>query len=105
MIKKWQLSLIILENQIREDREGWNDLKVHFVLFVLGILLCPTVKLFVRHSFLHLMENIDSIKKMNLVELVLPYLLCMESKSLRPTNKVVFQLLLVFYGNVLCPYI
>ena len=32
------------------------------------------MKLFVKHSFLHLVENIDSIKKMNWVEFVLSYL-------------------------------
>ena len=72
--KKGQLPLVMLENQIREDKECGNDFKVHFVLFVLGALLCPTMKLFVKHSFLHLVENIDSIKKMNWVEFVLSYL-------------------------------
>ena len=43
----------MLENQIREDKECGNDFKVHFVLFVLGALLCPTMKLFVKRSFLH----------------------------------------------------
>ena len=41
------LSLVVLENQIREDREGGNDFKVRFLLLVLSVLLCPTMKLFV----------------------------------------------------------
>ncbi|KAL6335436.1 hypothetical protein AAG906_029679 [Vitis piasezkii] len=69
-----RLPLVMLENQIREDKEGGNDFKVRFVLFVLGALLCPTMKLFVKRSFLHLGEDIDSIKKMNWVEFVLSYL-------------------------------
>ena len=73
--KKGQLSLVMLENQIREDKEGRNDLKVCFVLFVLGALLCPTMKLFVKRSFLHLVEDIDSIKKMNWAEFVFSYLM------------------------------
>ena len=64
----------MLENQIREDKEGGNDFKVRFVLFVLGALLYPTMKLSVKRSFLHLVEDIDSIKKMNWVEFVLSYL-------------------------------
>ena len=64
----------MLENQIRENKEDGNDFKGCFVLFVLGALLCLTMKLFVKHSFLHLMEDIDSIKKMNWAELVLSYL-------------------------------
>ena len=39
--KKGWLSLVMLENQIREDKEGGNVFKVRFVLFVLGALLCP----------------------------------------------------------------
>ena len=72
--KKGQLSLVMLENQIREDKEGGNNFKVHFVLFVLGALLCPTMKLFMKRSFLHLVEDIDSIKKMNWAQFVLSYL-------------------------------
>ena len=72
--KKGRLPLVMLENQIREDKEGGNDFKVRFVLFVLGALLCPTMKLFVNRSFLHIVEDIDSIKKMNWAEFVLSYL-------------------------------
>ena len=41
--KKGWLPLVMFENQIREDREGENDFKVRFVLFVLGALLCPVI--------------------------------------------------------------
>ena len=47
VIKNELLSLVVLENQIREDREGGNDFKVRFLLLVLSVLLCPTMKLFV----------------------------------------------------------
>ena len=49
--KKGRLPLCMLEDQIREDREGGDEFKIHFVLFVLGALLCPTMKLFVRRFF------------------------------------------------------
>ena len=64
----------MLENQIRKHKQGGNNFKVCFVLFVLGALLCPAMKLFVKRFFLYLVEDIDSIKKMNLVEFVLSYL-------------------------------
>eukprot|EP00261_Vitis_vinifera_P032593 XP_019073836.1 PREDICTED: uncharacterized protein LOC104878272 [Vitis vinifera] len=73
--KNGRLPLVMLENQIREDKEGGNDFKVRFVLFVLGALLCPTMKLFVKRSFLHLVKDINSIKKMNWAEFVLSYLM------------------------------
>ena len=57
-----------------ENRESGNDFQVHFILFVLGELLCPTMKLFVKCSFLYLVEDIGSIKKMNWAELMLFYL-------------------------------
>ena len=72
--KNGRLPLVMLENQIMEDKEGGNNFKVRFVLFVLGALLCPTMKLFVNRSFLHLVEDIDTIKKMNWAEFVLSYL-------------------------------
>ena len=56
---------MMLENKIRDGKEGQNDFKVHFVLCVLGTLLCPTMKLFVKRFFLHLVEDINLIKKMN----------------------------------------
>ena len=65
VIKKGRLSLMMLENQIRDGKEGQNDFKVHFVLCVLGTLLCPTMKLFVKCFFVHLVEDINLIKKMN----------------------------------------
>ena len=55
----------MLEDQIREDREGGDEFKICFVLFVLGALLCPTMKLFVRRYFLHILEDTVAIKKMN----------------------------------------
>ena len=72
--KKRRLPLVMLENEIKEDKESRNDFKVHFVLFVLGALLCPTMKFFMKRFFLHLVEDIDSIKKINWVEFVLSYL-------------------------------
>ena len=63
----------MLEYQIREDRESGDGFKIHFILFVLGVLLCPTMKLFVRCSFLHILEDIVAIKKMNWAELVVLY--------------------------------
>ena len=72
----------MLENQISENKEGENDFKVCFVLFVLDALLCPTMKFFVKHSFLHLVEDIDSIKKMNWVEFVSSYFVH-ETKELK----------------------
>ena len=42
---------------------------------MLGALLYLIMKHFVKRSFLHLMENIDSIKKMNWAEFVFSYLM------------------------------
>ena len=42
---------------------------------MLGVLLCLTMKIFIKRSFSHILENTGSIKKINLVELVLSYLM------------------------------
>ena len=72
--KNGRLPLVMLENQIRENINVDNDFKVFFVLFVLGALLCFTMKLFAKRSFLHLLEDTYSINKLNWVELVLSHL-------------------------------
>ena len=72
--KKGRLPLVMLENQIRENIDGGNDFKVRFVLFVLGVLLCLTMKLFVKRLFLHFLEDTNSINKLNWAELVLSHL-------------------------------
>ena len=36
----------MLENQIREDKEGGNNFKVYFALLVLGALLYPTMRFY-----------------------------------------------------------
>ena len=72
--KKGRFPLCILEDQIREDREGVGEFKIHFILFVLDALLCPTMKLVVRRSFLYILEDTAAIKKMNWAELLWSYL-------------------------------
>ena len=72
--KNGRLPLVMLENQIRENIDVDNDFKVLFVLFVLGTLLCFTMKLFAKRLCLHLLEDTYSINKLNWVELVLSHL-------------------------------
>ena len=87
--KKGQFPLVMLENQIRDD-------KFCFILFVLSALLCPTMKLFVKSSFLHLMKNINSIKKMNWAKFVLFYLVHEIEEFKRKQQSGVFGCLLFF---------
>ena len=84
------MSLIILENQIKEDIDYESNFEVRFVLFILGVLLCLIIKLVVQHSFLHTLENTASINKMNYGELIFSFSLCITSKSSTLTNKVMF---------------
>ena len=59
---KGKLSLLMLENQIWQEKDYGDEFKIRFVLFVLGALLCPMMKVSVKHSFLHLLEDTVSIK-------------------------------------------
>ena len=54
MIKR--LSLVMLEKQIKEDIDNGDEFKVHFVLFMLGALSYPIMKVYVKHFFLHILE-------------------------------------------------
>lgn len=71
---KGKLSLLMLENQIRQEKECGDEFKIRFVLFVLGALLCPTMKVSVKPSFLHLLEDTASIKKINWAQIVFFFL-------------------------------
>ena len=93
------MSLIILENQIKEDIDYESNFEVRFVLFILGVLLCLIIKLVVQHSFLHTLENTASINKMNYGELIFSFSLCITSKSSTLTNKVMF---LIVYCVLSC---
>ena len=52
--------VVMLDKKIMESIDGGNYFKACFVLFVLYILLCPTMKLFVKLFFLHLLYNFSS---------------------------------------------
>ena len=71
---KENLSLLMLENQIQQENDCGDEFKIRFVLFVLGALLCPTMKVSVKPSFLHLLQDTASIKKINWTKIVFFFL-------------------------------
>ena len=71
---KGKLFLLMLENQIQQEKDCGDEFKICFVLFALGALLCPTMKVSVKPSFLHLFQDTASIKKINWAQIVFFFL-------------------------------
>ena len=71
---KGKLPLLMLENQIRQEKECGDEFKIRFALFFLGALLCPMMKVSVKSSFLHLLQDTASIKKINWAQIVFFFL-------------------------------
>ncbi|XP_059643330.1 uncharacterized protein LOC132285181 [Cornus florida] len=58
------ISVRLLEERLAAPEAG-DDFKRSFVLYALGTLLCPTARLDVSPSFLHVLTNIDVIHQYN----------------------------------------
>ena len=88
----------MLENPIKEDIDSENDFKIQFILFGVWCLImsnnetcCQTF--FPTSSQRHHFNKQNELGQIYL--LLLLFFLCMKSKSLTLTNKVVF--LITFY--------
>ena len=51
-----------------------NEFVGYYLLFVLGTLLCPTTKPYVKWSFISILHNIEEIKNLNWAKFVLDFL-------------------------------
>nr|XP_043614365.1 uncharacterized protein LOC122586441 [Erigeron canadensis] len=64
------ISVRFLEERLAQP-EGGDDFKRAFLLYVLGTLLCPTARLDVSPSFLHLLTDMDCIHEYNWAKFLL----------------------------------
>ncbi|KAJ9562093.1 hypothetical protein OSB04_007253 [Centaurea solstitialis] len=64
------ISVRFLEERLGQPEAG-DDFKRAFLLYVLGTLLCPTARLDVSPSFLHLLTDMDSIHEYNWAKFLL----------------------------------
>ena len=51
-----------------------NEFVGYYLLFVLGTLLCPTTKPYVKWSFISILHDIEEIKNLNWAKFVLDFL-------------------------------
>ncbi|KAK9054194.1 hypothetical protein SSX86_025272 [Deinandra increscens subsp. villosa] len=64
------ISVRFLEERLGRPEAG-DDFKRAFLLYILGTLLCPTARLDVSPSFLHLLTDMDSIHEYNWAKFLL----------------------------------
>ncbi|XP_076911526.1 uncharacterized protein LOC143569526 [Bidens hawaiensis] len=64
------ISVRFLEETLSQPEAG-DDFKRAFLLYVLGTLLCPTARLDVSPSFLHILTDMDSIHEYNWAKFLL----------------------------------
>ncbi|KAK9993974.1 hypothetical protein SO802_023677 [Lithocarpus litseifolius] len=64
----------LLEGKLKEMKTSGKEFVGFFLLFVLGTLLCPTPKPYIKRSFISILLNIDEFKNLNWVKLVLDFL-------------------------------
>ncbi|KAF3954587.1 hypothetical protein CMV_020086 [Castanea mollissima] len=65
----------LLEGKLKEMKTSGKEFVGCFVLFVLGTLLCPTSKPYIKRSFISILLNIDEFKSLNWAKLVLDFLI------------------------------
>ncbi|KAL4606259.1 hypothetical protein ACB092_09G089200 [Castanea dentata] len=65
----------LLEGKLKEMKTLGKEFVGCFVLFVLGTLLCPTPKPYIKRSFISILLNIDEFKSLNWAKLVLDFLI------------------------------
>ncbi|KAI3785222.1 hypothetical protein L1987_44337 [Smallanthus sonchifolius] len=93
------ISVRFLEERLGQPEAG-DDFKRAFLLYVLGTLLCPTARLDVSPSFLHLLTDMDSIHEYNWAKFLLDRLVREVSRNRQGKQRAVGGCLLflqIFY--------
>ena len=65
----------LLKGKLKEMKTSGKEFVGCFLLFVLGTLLCPTPKPYIKRSFISILLNIDEFKNLNWAKLVLDFLI------------------------------
>ena len=69
------IPITLLEGKLKEMKISGKEFVGCFLLFVLGTLLCPTPKPYIKRSFISIFLNIDEFKNLNWAKLVLDFLI------------------------------
>ena len=65
----------LLEGKLKEMETLGNGFVGFFFAILLGTLLCPTTKSYVKWSFISILHNIDEISNLNWVKFMLDFLI------------------------------
>ena len=69
------IPIYLLEGKLKEMKTSRKEFVGCFLLFVLGTLLCPTPKPYIKRSFISILLNIDEFRNLNWAKLVLDFLI------------------------------
>ena len=65
----------LLEDELNKIETSGNEFVSYFLLFIVGTLLCPTTKSYVKRSFVLICRNVEEIRNLNWAKFVLDYLI------------------------------
>lgn len=82
-----------LRDYLKETKSVGDDFKMRFVLYMLGVFLCPTTRPALKKSFLHAVKNAEAMNELNWAKLTLDFLIgsvrkCKEKGHLRANSCV-----------------
>ncbi|KAL7234430.1 hypothetical protein ACSBR1_017933 [Camellia fascicularis] len=63
-----------LKSYLIETKDARTEFKRKFVLYIIGALLCPTMKAGVHQSFIEMVKNVESISQFNWAKHTLDFL-------------------------------
>lgn len=69
------ISFTRLTNYLSNNKTYGEDFIRHFVLYAIGVYLCPTLQTYVKSEYLGLIEDVNNIKNLNWTSLVHNFLI------------------------------
>ncbi|KAF7144603.1 hypothetical protein RHSIM_Rhsim04G0115000 [Rhododendron simsii] len=93
-----------LKDYLKETKSVGDDFKMKFVLYVLGVFLCPTTKPALKKSYVHAVKNVEAMKECNWAKLTVDFLIgsvrkCKQKGHLR-ANGCLLLLVLFFLDHI-----
>ena len=65
----------LLEDELNKMETSGNEFVSYLLLFIVGTLLCPTTKSYMKRSFVLICRNVEEIRNLNWAKFVLDFLI------------------------------
>ena len=97
------LSTIDIEKKIKKMQEDSQQFRRYFVLYILGVFLCPSLKIKISKHFLPIVEDLASLKCKNLAKFVFEYMIqAVREYKMAPRNSIrgcIILLMVTYYSH------